>query len=75
LPPSGPEDQLQDLIAYIQQNHPTVPVVLDAKRGDIGATAQQYAREAFERHGADALTVNPCGFDRSSPTWSSPTGA
>ena len=62
------EDQLQDLIAYIQQNHPTVPVVLDAKRGDIGATAQQYAREAFERYGADALTVNPyMGFDSVEP--------
>jgi len=33
--------------------------VLDAKRGDIGATAEQYAREAFERYGADAVTVNP----------------
>ena len=52
------EDQLQDLIAYIHARHPAVPVVLDAKRGDIGATAQQYAREAFERYGADALTVN-----------------
>ena len=62
------EDQLQDLIASLQQNHPTVPVVLDAKRGDIGATAQQYAREAFERYGADALTVNPyMGFDSVEP--------
>ncbi|MDD3327942.1 MAG: orotidine-5'-phosphate decarboxylase [Zoogloea sp.] len=62
------EDQLQDLIAYIHQNHPRVPVVLDAKRGDIGATAQQYAREAFERYGADALTVNPyMGFDSVEP--------
>ena len=39
-------------------------MVLDAKRGDIGATAEQYAREAFERYGADAVTVNPyMGFD------------
>jgi orotidine-5'-phosphate decarboxylase len=36
-----------------------VPVILDAKRGDIGSTAEQYAREAFERYGADAVTVNP----------------
>jgi orotidine-5'-phosphate decarboxylase len=34
-------------------------VILDAKRGDIGATAEQYAREAFERYKADAVTVNP----------------
>ena len=62
------EDQLQDLIVYIHENYPTVPVVLDAKRGDIGATAQQYAREAFERYEADALTVNPyMGFDSVEP--------
>jgi orotidine-5'-phosphate decarboxylase len=34
-------------------------MILDAKRGDIGATAKQYAREAFDRYGADAVTVNP----------------
>ena len=62
------EDQLQDLVDYIHERHPTVPVVLDAKRGDIGATAQQYAREAFERYKADALTVNPyMGFDSIEP--------
>ncbi len=65
---AGAEDQLQDLIAYIHERHPAVPVVLDAKRGDIGATAQQYAREAFERFKADALTVNPyMGFDSVEP--------
>jgi len=62
------EDQLQDLVDYIHEKHPAVPVVLDAKRGDIGATAQQYAREAFERYKADALTVNPyMGFDSVEP--------
>ena len=41
---------------------------MDAKRGDIGATAEQYAREAFERYGADAVTVNPyMGFDSVAP--------
>ncbi|HEX5392001.1 MAG TPA: orotidine-5'-phosphate decarboxylase [Rhodocyclaceae bacterium] len=53
------EDQLEDLIAYIHANHPGVPVILDAKRGDIGSTAEQYAREAFERYKADAVTINP----------------
>ena len=53
------EDQLQDLIAHIHDRHPGIPVVLDAKRGDIGSTAEQYAREAFERYQADAVTLNP----------------
>jgi orotidine-5'-phosphate decarboxylase len=55
----GAEDQLQAICAYIREKHPMMPIVLDAKRGDIGATAEQYAREAFERYGADAVTVNP----------------
>lgn len=53
------EAQLEDLIAHIHATHPGVPVILDAKRGDIGSTAEQYAIEAFERYGADAVTVNP----------------
>jgi len=36
-----------------------IPVILDAKRGDIGSTARAYARAAFEVWGADAVTVNP----------------
>ncbi|RTL50418.1 MAG: orotidine-5'-phosphate decarboxylase [Rhodocyclaceae bacterium] len=53
------EDQLEDLIGHIHAVHPGVPVILDAKRGDIGSTAEQYAIEAFERFKADAVTVNP----------------
>lgn len=53
------EDQLEALIAHIHAAHPGTPVILDAKRGDIGSTAEQYALEAFERFGADAITVNP----------------
>src|SRR5690606_18105637 len=55
----GAEDQLQDICRTIRERHPDLPIVLDAKRGDIGSTAEQYAREAFERYGADAVTVNP----------------
>jgi orotidine-5'-phosphate decarboxylase len=55
----GAEDQLEALIAHIHDKHPGVPVILDAKRGDIGSTAEQYAIEAFERYRADAVTVNP----------------
>jgi orotidine-5'-phosphate decarboxylase len=53
------EDQLEALIAHIHDKHPGIPVILDAKRGDIGSTAGQYAIEAFERYQADAVTVNP----------------
>lgn len=55
----GAEDALQRLIAHVHARHPGVPVILDAKRGDIGSTAQNYATEAFDRYGADAVTVNP----------------
>ena len=53
------EDQLERTIEYIHRVHPGVPVILDSKRGDIGNTAERYAIEAFERYGADAVTVNP----------------
>jgi orotidine-5'-phosphate decarboxylase len=53
------EDQLERTIEYIHRTYPGVPVILDAKRGDIGNTAERYAIEAFERYAADAVTVNP----------------
>jgi len=55
----GAEKQLEALCRYVRENYPHIPLILAAKRGDIGATATQYAREAFERYGADAVTVNP----------------
>lgn len=62
------EDQLEAICRYIKTRHPAIPVILDAKRGDIGATAEQYAREAFERYAADAVTVNPyMGYDSIAP--------
>lgn len=62
------EDQLEALCRYLRASYPQLPVILDAKRGDIGATAEQYAREAFERYGADAVTVNPyMGSDSIAP--------
>lgn len=62
------EDQLESLLAHIRENHPQVPVILDAKRGDIGSTAEHYAREAFERYRADAVTLSPfMGFDSIEP--------
>lgn len=60
------EDELLEIIRYIQEKG--IPVLLDAKRGDIGSTAEMYARELFERYGADAITVNPyLGSDSLTP--------
>jgi orotidine-5'-phosphate decarboxylase len=62
------EDQLERLMAHLRSAAPEVPVILDAKRGDIGATAEQYASEAFERYRADAVTLSPfMGFDSIEP--------
>ncbi|ARP89232.1 orotidine-5'-phosphate decarboxylase [Bordetella genomosp. 9] len=62
------EDQLEALCAHIRDRHPGLPIVLDAKRGDIGSTAEQYAREAFERYQADCVTVSPyMGLDSVEP--------
>ncbi|RTL26017.1 MAG: orotidine-5'-phosphate decarboxylase [Burkholderiales bacterium] len=62
------EDQLERLMAHMRRVAPHVPVILDAKRGDIGSTAEQYAREAFERYQADAVTLSPfMGFDTMEP--------
>ena len=62
------ENQLEALIDHIHRAHPGIPVVLDAKRGDIGPTAGQYAREVFERYRADAVTLSPyLGFDSIEP--------
>jgi orotidine-5'-phosphate decarboxylase len=55
----GAEDQLLQSIRYMRERAPSALVILDAKRGDIGNTAEAYAREAFERYDADAVTVNP----------------
>jgi orotidine-5'-phosphate decarboxylase len=62
------EAQLEKLIQYLKDKYPHIPVILDSKRGDIGSTADHYALEAFERYGADAVTVNPyMGFDTIEP--------
>ena len=55
----GAESALVATIAYIRAKAPQALVILDAKRGDIGNTATAYAREAFERYNADAVTINP----------------
>jgi orotidine-5'-phosphate decarboxylase len=62
------ESALEKIITHARMNYPDIPVILDAKRGDIGATAEQYAKEAFERYQADAVTLSPfMGFDSIEP--------
>jgi orotidine-5'-phosphate decarboxylase len=62
------EDQLESLIVHLRAQHPDIPVILDAKRGDIGPTSEQYAREIFERFHADAVTLQPYqGIDAIAP--------
>ena len=64
----GAEYELEKLVFYIKDQHPDIPVILDAKRGDIGSTAALYAKEAYERYGADAVTINPyLGFESVEP--------
>jgi orotidine-5'-phosphate decarboxylase len=55
----GAEEQLVASIKYIRARAPAALVILDAKRSDIDNTAEAYAREAFDRYDADAVTVNP----------------
>jgi uridine monophosphate synthetase len=54
---------LKDVIAAVQAESDRlgslIPVILDAKRGDIASTAEAYARSAFETLGAHAITLNP----------------
>lgn len=65
---SRAEAELEAIIAYIHREYPDIPVILDAKRGDIGSTAEHYAKEAFERYQADCVTLSPfMGHDTIKP--------
>lgn len=52
-------ENLKSICEYIQNKYPEIPIILDAKRGDIGNTNEQYARFAFEYLGVDAITLHP----------------
>jgi orotidine-5'-phosphate decarboxylase len=56
--PSGIE-QLRQTVAYIHENYPDIPVILDAKRGDIGSTNDAYIKYIFEYLDVDAVTLHP----------------
>lgn len=58
-------EALYEIVDYIPDE---IPVIADAKRGDIGNTAKAYARAVFEQIGCDAITVNPyLGYDALQP--------
>ncbi len=62
------EAALERVCHYVRETYPDVTLILDAKRGDIGSTAEHYAREAFGRYAAHAVTVNPyLGTDSVAP--------
>lgn len=52
-------EQLKATCTYIQKTYPEVPIILDAKRGDIRSTNEEYARYAFDYINADAITLHP----------------
>lgn len=69
----GAEEALEGVCRYVRETYPDVTLILDAKRGDIGSTASHYAREAFDRYGAHAVTVNPyMGTDSIEPFFDHP---
>lgn len=71
----GAERDLERICAAIRERHPNCLLILDAKRGDIGSTAEQYAHEAFDRYRAHVVTVNPyLGTDSVEPFLSHPAG-
>ncbi len=62
------DEELLLTMKYLKEKCPKVPVILDSKRADIGATTEMYAKEAFDRYQADAVTVNPyMGMDALKP--------
>jgi len=65
---NGAVEDLIMTIDYIHETAPAVPIILDAKRADIGNTSAMYVKEAFQYYKADAVTVNPyMGMDALKP--------
>lgn len=52
-------EAMHNTFLYLQRTYPEIPVILDAKRADIGNTNQGYVKMAFENLKADAITVHP----------------
>lgn len=61
-------DGIRAMIDTVKLIQPSVPVIVDAKRNDIGNTARAYAKAVFDVYGFDAVTVNPyLGYDSIQP--------
>lgn len=59
---------LEEIVGFIKRSYPEILIIADAKRGDIGNTATQYAKAIFGNLGADAVTINPyMGYDSIMP--------
>ena len=59
---------LEETLEYLRAEHPDIPIIGDAKRGDIGSTSQAHARYLFDHLGFDAVTLNPyLGHDSLAP--------
>lgn len=52
-------ESLKKVCEYLQKKYPEIPIIVDAKRGDIGNTNEHYAKFAFEYLGVDAITLHP----------------
>lgn len=64
----GGLSSLKKTIDYLNASYPTIPIILDAKRGDIANTAKMYAKSVFEYWNADAITAFPnLGLDAIKP--------
>lgn len=53
------DTQLTETINYIKSNHSDIPIILDAKLGDVSHTNKVYVKVIFDNLGVDAVTVNP----------------
>ncbi len=52
-------NDFKNTVSYIKTNYPEILIIADAKRGDIGNTAEMYAKAFFDEAGCDAVTINP----------------
>ncbi len=60
--------EMEETVHYLRQADPSVFIIADAKRGDIGNTSEMYARAFFDRMECDAITLSPyMGYDVADP--------
>lgn len=52
-------EELKKICDYLHEKYPEIPIILDAKRADIGSTNEGYVKFAFDYLSVDAITLNP----------------